>query len=135
MNETTSREETESDCEKSENTRSWTAYVYALLASLFAATGGLLTKIAVEDKMLIVLMRSMMQFLILLPMTTYKKIDVLGSNAKTLILLILRGVLGSIGMNTYAEALKYLPLGDVGAIVYTNPILVTLFACICLRGK
>ena len=117
-----------------EKGQSWTGYAFTFLASVFAAIASLLIKITAEDKVLIVLLRYT-QFLVLLPITTYKKVDVLGGNVKTFGLLLLRGIMGSVSMNTYAEALKYLPLGDAGAIVYTFPVFVMLFACMCLKGK
>jgi len=114
---------------------SWTGYALAFLSSIISATGGLLVKIDAEDKMLIVLLRCMMQFLLLFPLASYKKIDLTGGNLKTLGLIMLRGFLSSVSMNAYAESLKYLPLGDAGAITYTYPAFVAFFACICLKGK
>jgi len=115
--------------------QSWTGYVFALLASVFAASGSLLIKISVEDNMLIVFMRCLIQFLFLLPLASYKKLDLTGGKLITLGLMVLRGCLATTAINTYVESLKYLPLGDAGAIVYTYPVFVTVFAWICLKGK
>ena len=114
--------------------QSWTGNAIALLASTISATGSLLMKMTDEDKMLIVLMRCVIQFLTLLPLASYKRLDLTGGNLKTLALIMLRGLFSSVSMNTYAESLKYLPLGDAGAISYTYPVFVTIFACFCLNG-
>ena len=134
MNEEDNKNESSESDDRNERSRSWTGYLFAFLASILAASASLLIKINPEDKMLIVLMRSMLQFLTLLPVTTYKRIDLIGGDLKTLGLMILRGCLATTAINTYVEALKYLPLGDTGAITYTYPVFVNIFAWMCLKG-
>lgn len=115
--------------------KSWAGYTFALLSSIASAAGVLLIKMSPADKMLIVLLRSMIQFILLLPLVTKKKIDILGSSKTITAMLVMRGTLGCITMTIYAVALNFLPAGDATALYHIYPALVMLFACICLKGK
>ena len=121
--------------ESSTSVNSWTGDVFALLAAIATAAGTLLIKMSPEDKLLIVMLRSMMQFLVLLPVVTKKKTNILGSNWKITMMLVMRGTLGSISMTLFAVSLNYLPVGDATAIFHVHPALVLLFACVFLKGK
>ena len=114
---------------------SWLGYVFALIAAIGSATGSLFFKITDEDKMKVVLIRSILQYLILYPAITWKKGEIVTSNAKTNALLLVRGLLFPTTFGFVGFSLDYLSLGDSMAIFYTYPAMVGLFACICLKGK
>ena len=109
--------------------------IFALLSAVAGAAASLLIKTFREEKVFVVLLRGLFQFLILFPIASYKKVDLLGPNWKFLILLIARGFAGTISTVTLAMSLRFLPLGDATAILYTYPVIVMFFACICLEGK
>lgn len=50
-------------------------------------------------------------------------------------LLILRGVLGFLGLSCFFYALTHLPLGDATVIMYINPMFVALLAAVVLRER
>jgi len=88
-----------------------------------------------EHKVKVVLFRVLFQFIVLMPIVSYKKVGVVGPNLKTNLLLLLRGFLSPCITISLALALIYIPLGDSTAIFYTSPALTVFFACLCLKGK
>ena len=130
-------EETVSDSGKvpRKSIRSWTGYVFAMLSAIASATGSLFFKITDENKMIVVLVRNMLQFLLLVPLMSFQKIEFVGKTTKTNILLLLRGILSPFAMTGIGLAMNHLTLGDTMAIFYTFPALTGFFACICLKGE
>ena len=120
---------------KETKTRSWSGIIFGFLAALLTSFGSIFLKIADEHKTKVVLLRVLFQFLVLMPVVSYKKIGVITPNLKTNLLLILRGFLSPFISISLALSLTYLPLGDCTAIFYTNPALTVFFACLCLKGK
>ena len=114
--------------------RSWTGYVFGLLAAMSSSTGSLFFKITDENKMIVVLVRNVLQFLLLVPVMSFKKVNLSGKTWKTNLLIFLRGILSPSAMIAFGFALNYLTLGDANAIAYTYPALAGFFACICLKG-
>ena len=116
--------------------RSWTAYVFILLATICSALSNFGMKLSgPNEKALFVLIRCGMQYLILYPYIAFTKKEILESRAATSILLFTRGLSGSVGMFSLAFSLNYLSLGDAIAIFYTFPVLVGIFAFIFLKGE
>ena len=120
---------------KETGTRSWSGIIFGFMAAFLTSFGSISLKIADEHKTRVVLLRVLFQFLVLMPVVTYKKIGVITPNLKTNLLLILRGFLSPFISISLALSLTYLPLGDSTAIFYTNPALTAFFACLCLKGK
>ena len=114
---------------------SWLSYFFTLIAAFSSATGSLFLKMAVEDKMKVVLIASMLQYLFLYPVLTWKKLETITPNVKTNALLLIRGLLFPTTFAFVGFSMDYLSLGDSMAIFYTYPAMVGLFACICLKGK
>ena len=119
---------------KSSKVRSLTGYLLAFASSLSNAGGAYCFKTAGENKLRVVLIRNMFQFLILLPIMTSLKKDFWGSNIKINLLLLLRGILSPIVMTLLGTSMNYLTLGDAIAIFYVYPAFVGVFAWICIRG-
>ena len=118
------------------HSRSWTAYIFILVAATCSAFSNFSMKLSGPDeKALFVLIRCGMQYLILYPYIAYAKVKMIESNIATTLLLITRGLSGSIGMFSLAFSLNYLSLGDAIAIFYTFPVLVGLLAFLFLKGK
>ena len=120
---------------RNDRKRSWIGCCFGLLAAIFTSLASLILKITDEHKILIVLTRSMFQYIMLMPIVQYKKVSVIGSSRKVTLLLLLTGFLTAIVSICLALALSYLSLGDTYAIFYTNPAFTVFFACICLKGK
>ena len=114
--------------------RSWTGYILAFMAAMCNAAGAFCFKIIQENKMKVVLIRNMSQFLIIVPIMTYAGIEFWGSDTKTNLLLLLRGIISPIVMTLLGNSMNYLSLGDAIAIFYTYPVLVGIFAWICIKG-
>ena len=115
--------------------RSWTGCLFGFSAAMMISFAALILKITDEHKVLITLTRLMFQYIMLMPIIQYKRVDVLGATRKLTLLLLLVGFLGPIVAICLALALNYLSLGDTDAIFYTNPAFTMLFACICLGGE
>ena len=119
---------------KKPKTRSWTGIIFGFLSALSSSFGSVFLKMSDEHKIKVVLLRVLLQFLVLMPVVSYKKLGVITSKSKTNLLLILRGALSPCISSCFALSLSYLPLGDSTAIFYTNPALTVFFACLCLKG-
>jgi len=115
--------------------RSWSGIVFGFLAAITTSFGSIFLKMVDEHKVKVVLFRVLFQFILLMPIVSYKKVGVVGPNLKTNLLLLLRGFLSPCITISLALALIYIPLGDSTAIFYTNPALTVFFACLCLKGK
>lgn len=114
---------------------SWIAFVLSVLAAFLSACGNLFLKITEENKMKVVLIRNGMQFLILLPVLTWRKTDLVVMDLKVMLLALLRGIMGPSVLIFVGFSMNYLSLGDAMAIFYTYPVFVGFFACLCLNGK
>ena len=114
--------------------RSWTGIVFGFLAAIITSFGSIMLKITDENKVIVILLRMLFQFIVLLPVVQILKIEYSGPNIKINLLLVLRGVLSPCVTICLALALTYLPLGDSTAIFYTNPVFTVFFACLCLKG-
>ena len=115
--------------------QSWSGYLFGILAAIATASGSLFLKLTEEEKLKVVVLRSGLQFVVVLPLITYQKVILHGPNLHINILLIIRGLLGPVGLTFLAYSLNYINLGDAMAIYNTFPALVVFFACVCLKGK
>ena len=120
--------------EKVKSVRSWIGFLFAILAAISSATGSLFFKIVDENKMIVVMIRSIFQFLLFIPIMTVTGKEFAGKDRSTNLLLLIRGSLSPIMMTLIGSSMNYLTLGDAMAIFYTYPALVGVFAWICLRG-
>lgn len=130
-----SSEEDASSFEVKKRPRRWTGYLFGAFAAITSATGSLFFKMIDENKLKVVLARYLIQYLILIPIMSYKRIEFSAYDAKTNLLLLLRGFLSPLAMSCLGLSLNYLSLGDTMAIYYIYPSLVVLFACLCLKGE
>lgn len=116
--------------------RSWIAYLYIIIGAICSAVSNLCLKLSKpEEKANFVLVRCILQFIILYPYITCKKLDVVRAESQSNLLLLARGLCGSLGMLSLALSLKYLSLGDAISIFYTFPVLVGIFAFLFLKGE
>ena len=120
---------------KQRNKTVWLGYFMSLLTTIFSASGNFFLKITNENKMTVVLIRNGLQFLFLLPVLTWRKTDLIVMDAKLMVLVFFRGVVGSVLLIFIGLSMNYLSLGDAMAIFYTYPVFVGFFACLCLKGK
>ncbi|CAK8678088.1 unnamed protein product [Clavelina lepadiformis] len=111
-------------------------YLFSVVSALCMALSGICLKLAAgAETTQMVVLTSIIQFLYLIPLITYKKINVLGPNLKTVGFLTIRGVAGSVSIIFFAMSIQHLPVGTVTSIAYIYPALVGLFAWVCLREK
>ena len=119
---------------KPKSARSWIGYLFALISAMSSAIGSFFFKTVDENKLVVVMIRSMLQFILFLPAMKFARQELAGENATTNLLLLLRGILSPVIMTMMGFSMNYLTLGDAMAIFYTYPALVGVFAWIILRG-
>ncbi|MBS1833912.1 MAG: DMT family transporter [Acidobacteria bacterium] len=100
------------------------------IGAFWFAIMGLLVKLAGKSlpSQQIVLMRAV--FTLAISWWALRRADVqppLGRNRR---LLLLRGLLGALGINCFYFSLVHLPLGDATLLQYTNPVFATLIAAV-----
>ena len=109
--------------------------LFSFAGAVVSAFGAFLLKTIQEDKMKVVLVRGMLQYIATMPIVTYTKSGVVAPTMKTQVLLVLRGLLAPTVMGMLGYSMNYLTLGDAMTLYYTYPIFVLLFACLCINGK
>ena len=120
---------------KKRSKTAWLGYTLSVLGAFSSASGNLFLKITDENKINVVLIRYGLQFLILLPILTGRKTDLIIKDKKMTFFVLFRGFLPPLIMMFNGFSMKYLSLGDTMAIFYTYPVFVGFFACLCLNGK
>ena len=118
-----------------QQSRKWTGYIFAVFSAFMNANGAMFYKMTSDNKLKVVLIRFICQYLIILPMMSYKRISMSGDNLQINILLLLRGILSPLAMSFIGISLNHLSLGDSTSIFYTFPSLVVFLACLFLKGK
>ncbi|XP_067883591.1 solute carrier family 35 member G1-like isoform X2 [Heterodontus francisci] len=108
---------------------------YVLLSCLFfSVTSLLVKKIEGIHALEISGIRCLFQCLFTWPIIVYNELDLLGPKGLR-ILIFMRGILGATAMMLLFYAIQQLPLADATVIMFSNPVFVTLFACIFLKEK
>ncbi|CAK8678082.1 unnamed protein product [Clavelina lepadiformis] len=112
----------------------WLGYVFVLLSCLCVSFAGILLKGSTgATKTHMILLRCIMQYILLVPVLTYRKTNVLGSDIKTFLCLVGRGLFGSLASVFFYLSLDTLTFGNALAIFYTSPAMIGILACICLK--
>ena len=108
----------------------------SFLATLFGATGSLIVKFLEDSSPYqIHFARVSIQFIVLLPLISYRKESIITNNWSTNVFLLIRGALGIPAYICLLYGIQFLPLGDAISISYCHVTLVGIFACICLKGE
>ncbi|RWS25258.1 solute carrier family 35 member G1-like protein [Leptotrombidium deliense] len=109
--------------------------IFALLSALFIATETLCVKLISNiDAVELIVLRSLFATIAYALFLLYKRHSIFAAAGEHLILFT-RCVLGFIGVICGFFAIRTIPLGDASAIIYSTPVLVTLFAKIILKEK
>ncbi|CAK8678083.1 unnamed protein product [Clavelina lepadiformis] len=112
----------------------WLGYIFMVSGSLCIAFAGILLKGAKEaTKTHMLLLRCILQYLMLVPVLTYRKTNVLGPDVKTFLCLLGRGLFGSVSGVFFYSSLNILTFGNALAIFYTSPAMIGILACIFLK--
>lgn len=100
------------------------------VGAFWFAVMGLLVKIAGRGlpSQQIVLMRAL--FTLIMSWWALRRADIRPRLGHQRRLLLLRGLLGAIGINCFYFSLVHLPLGDATLLQYTNPVFATLIAAV-----
>ncbi|XP_076359109.1 solute carrier family 35 member G1-like [Tachypleus tridentatus] len=105
----------------------------ALISGLFFATASFIVAFVTSvDPIEILVIRSCIQLLSYVPIVIFKRNSFLGVEGERWFVCI-RAVVGTISMGTGYYSLRLIPLADASTIIFSSPVLVTLFACAFLR--
>lgn len=109
--------------------------VFVLLASFFSALHSVLIRFIKNDvhTIQISFTRFLLQLLFALPVLTYSGISPKPESKTVLLMLIARGVVGTIALTSFFYAFQYTSVGDATAIVFGSPVFVGVFARIFLK--
>ena len=108
--------------------------IYFMLLSTLAFTfmNGLLKLLTAYSAYQMVFFRSLGSLFFTFGFLLNKRIPILGTHRK---LLVLRGLVGSTSMVLFFMALHYIPLGSAVGLRYIAPIFAAIFAILLLREK
>jgi drug/metabolite transporter (DMT)-like permease len=108
--------------------------IYFMLLSTMAFTfmNGLLKLLTTYSAYQMVFFRSLGSLFFTFGFLLNKRIPILGTHRK---LLVLRGLVGSTSMVLFFMALHYMPLGSAVGLRYIAPIFAAIFAILLLREK
>ncbi|WP_019669716.1 DMT family transporter [Eudoraea adriatica] len=108
--------------------------IYFMLLSTLAFTfmNGLLKLLTAYSAYQMVFFRSLGSLFFTFGFLLNKRIPILGTHRK---LLVLRGLVGSTSMVLFFMALHYMPLGSAVGLRYIAPIFAAIFAILLLREK
>ncbi|XP_048407436.1 solute carrier family 35 member G1 [Stegostoma tigrinum] len=108
---------------------------YTLLSCLFfSVTSFLVKKVDGIHALEISGIRCLFQWLFTWPAIIYNEIDLLGPKGLR-VLLCTRGILGAVAMMLLFYAIQQMPLADATVIMFSNPVFVSVFACIFLKER
>ena len=108
----------------------------AFLATLFSASNSLIVKLLKESSPYQThFARVSIQFIVLIPLISYRKESIITNNWSTNRFLLIRGALGIPAYLCFLYGIQFLPLGDAVSVSYCHVTLVGIFACTCLKGK
>lgn len=109
--------------------------VMALLTGCCMATAGFMVALMDSvDPTFVVITRSAMELIFFLPIVLYSKESLLGIKGERFAV-FQRAVTGFFEFTLHYWSLRYVSLSDSSAIVFSAPVLVSIFACILLKEQ
>ena len=107
------------------------AILFIILATLaFACMNAMAKQLTNLHPLQIVFFRSLGTFVFIFPYMLYKRIPLLGSNRK---FLILRGIIGFLSLATFFMAVQRMPLGSAVSIRYLGPLVSVVLSMYFLK--
>lgn len=115
--------------------RSFIGFTCALLSAfLYAAAGLLVLYVREAGADEIQMTRSVLQYMVSLPIVQYRRKSFFKMDIRTNIWLGLSSVAAVLALWSANHSLKFIPLGDSTSVCYSYVALLGLFECLCLRG-
>lgn len=104
----------------------------AAISCVFFATSALIVKVSRLHPMQLLCVRGALQALFISPIVLSTGNCFFGP-AGSRALLLARAVLGSVSLIMSFASIHLIPLADAATCIFTSPVFVSLFACICLK--
>ena len=103
----------------------------ASISCIFFATSALIVKVSALHPMELLCVRGLLQGIFVLPIVISSKRSILDPK-DCQSLLLARAILGSVSLILAFNSIHLIPLADAATVIFTSPVFVSIFACMCL---
>ncbi|CAG7725061.1 unnamed protein product [Allacma fusca] len=102
----------------------------AAVSCVFFATSALIVKVSKLHPMELLGFRGLIQGILVTPVVISTHSSLIPKGSKSL--LLARAILGSVALVMSFASIHWIPLADAATVIFTSPVFVSIFACICL---
>ena len=102
----------------------------AAVSCIFFATSALIVKVSKLHPMELLAFRGLVQGILITPFVISSRSSLLPKGSMSL--LFARATLGSVALVMSFASIHWIPLADAATVIFTSPVFVSIFACVCL---